>query len=319
MKSRELIDSLLRSTDPEIRYNTAVLLGKDPAEIAYIRRQITNSRLTKGLLAPSLPDGTLPGHPYKKWDGAHWVLAQLADQGFPPGDESLIPLREQVLSWLLSEYHLSTVQTINGRTRRCASMESNAIDALLTLELADARVDELVRRLLMWQWPDGGWNCDRNPDAHISSFHESWIPLRALSLYAKLKNDKTVQAAAARTAELFLSRRLFRGLSSGAVMHPSFRQLAYPYYWHYTILGGLKVMVEAGFIHDPRCTEALDWLEERQLPTGGWPATINHCLVKASSRSSGIAPVSYGGVSARHLNEFVTVEALEILSAAGRL
>ncbi len=173
MKYRELIDSLLQSTDPEIRCKAARLLNKDPAETASIRRQIVTSRLTTGLLAPRQPDGTLPGHPYKKWDGAHWVLAQLADQGYPPGDESLIPLREQVLSWLLSEYHLSTVQTINGRTRRCASMESNAIYALLTLELADARVDELVRRLLMWQWPDGGWNCDRNPDAHISSFHES--------------------------------------------------------------------------------------------------------------------------------------------------
>lgn len=319
MKHNEILHSLLQSAEPEIRYKAAVLLSKDPAETASIRQQIVTSRLTTGLLAPSLPDGTLPGHPYKKWDGAHWVLAQFADQGYPPGEESLIPLREQVLSWLLSEYHLSTVQTINGRTRRCASMESNAIYALLMLELADARVDELVRRLLLWQWPDGGWNCDRNPEAHISSFHESWIPLRALSLYARLKQDSTVQAASARTAELFLSRRLFRSLSSGAVMHPSFRQLAYPNYWHYTILGGLKVMAEAGFIHDPRCTEALDWLEERQLPTGGWPATINHCRVKASSRASGIPPVSYGGVSARHLNEFVTVEALEILSAAGRL
>ena len=319
MKYSETLNSLLQSTEPEIRYKAAVLLSKDPAETASIRQQIVTSRLTTGLLAPSLPDGTLPGHPYKKWDGAHWVLAQLADQGYPPGEESLIPLREQVLSWLLSEYHLSTVQTINGRTRRCASMESNAIYALLTLELADARVDELVRRLLMWQWPDGGWNCDRNPEAHISSFHESWIPLRALSLYARLRQDSTVQAAVERTAELFLSRRLFRSLSSGAIMNPSFRQLAYPYYWHYSILGGLKVMAEAGFIHDPRCTEALDWLEERQLTSGGWPATINHCRVKASSRASGIPPVSYGGVSVKRLNEFVTVEALEILSAAGRL
>lgn len=173
MKHNEILHSLLQSAEPEIRYKAAVLLSKYPAETNSIRQQITTSRLTQGLLALRLPDGTLPGHPYKKWDGAHWTLAQLADQGYPPGDETLIPLREQVLSWLLSEYHLSTVQTINGRTRRCASMESNAIYALLTLELADARVDELVRRLLMWQWPDGGWNCDRNPDAHISSFHES--------------------------------------------------------------------------------------------------------------------------------------------------
>ena len=319
MNHNETLQALLQSPEPEIRYKAARLLGEDAAEVAAIRQQITASRLTEGLLAPRLPDGTIPGHPYKKWDGAHWVLAQLADQGYPPGDETLILLRKQVLTWLLSEEHLATVQVINGRARRCASQESNAIYALLTLELADERVDELVRRLLMWQWPDGGWNCDRNPEAHISSFHESWIPLRALSLYARLKQDSTVQAAVECTAELFLSRRLFRRLGDSTLMHPSFRQLAYPYYWHYSILGGLKVLAEAGSIHDPRCAEALDWLEERQLPSGGWPATINHCKVKASSRASGIPPVSYGGVSVKRLNEFVTVEALEVLSAAGRL
>lgn len=319
MSLTNILASLMASSDPEIRYKAARLLGNDTAEVETIRRQIVTSRLSEGLLAPRLPDGTLPGHPYKKWDGTHWVLAQLADQGYPPGDPRLIPLREQELDWLLSEKHLNSVHIINGKARRCASQESNAIYALLTLELADARVDELVRRLLLWQWPDGGWNCDVNPEARISSFHESWIPLRALSLYASLRQDSIVQAAIERTAELFLARRLFRKLTSGSLMHPSFSQLAYPYYWHYSILAGLKVMAEAGFIHDPRCTEALDWLEERQLPTGGWPATINHCRVKASSRASGIPPVSYGGVSVKHLNEFVTVEALEVLAAAGRL
>ena len=35
-------------------------------------------------------------HVYKKWTGAHWILAALADIGYPPGDESLIPIVNQV-------------------------------------------------------------------------------------------------------------------------------------------------------------------------------------------------------------------------------
>ena len=52
--------------------------------------------------------------------------------------------------------------------------------------LADGRTDELVNRLLKWQWPDGGWNCDKRPEADSSSFMETLIPLRALALYASI-------------------------------------------------------------------------------------------------------------------------------------
>lgn len=43
----------------------------------------------------------MPHHPYSKWYGAHWILVTLADLGYPPGDQGLVPLREQVYGWLL--------------------------------------------------------------------------------------------------------------------------------------------------------------------------------------------------------------------------
>src|SRR6266705_763670 len=66
--------------------------------------------------------------------------------------------------------------TIAGRVRMCASMEGNAIFALLKLGEADERIDRLAQRLLDWQWPDGGWNCDKNRQAHVSSFTETILP-----------------------------------------------------------------------------------------------------------------------------------------------
>ena len=38
------------------------------------------------------------------------------------------------------------------------------------------RCDELALRLAEWQWPDGGWNCDKRPEVVISSFMETLIP-----------------------------------------------------------------------------------------------------------------------------------------------
>jgi hypothetical protein len=42
---------------------------------------------------------------YQKWQGAHWVMATLADLGYPPGDRALVPLRDQLLDhWLAPQY-----------------------------------------------------------------------------------------------------------------------------------------------------------------------------------------------------------------------
>ncbi|MCD6326636.1 hypothetical protein J7M28_03655 [bacterium] len=264
--TRTIIDQLLKSDEPSIRFKTrANVLGEKPESeaIQELREKVRKSPRVTKLLSQRLPDGSLPHHPYKKWFGAHWILATLADIGYPPNDESLIPMRNQVYDWLLSEGHWKGIKTISGRVRRCASQESNCVYSTLTLGIADERTDELVRRLIEWQWPDGGWNCDKRPEAVNSSYHESIVPLRALSLYARLKASDEAQVAAERAAEIFLKRRLFKRQSDGSAIKSSFAQLFYPPYWHYGILCGLKVMAEADFIHDERSSDALDLLRRR--------------------------------------------------------
>jgi hypothetical protein len=103
-------------------------------------------------------------------------------------------------------------------------------------------------------------------------------------------------------------------------MRPDFTTLHYPCYWHYDVLFGLTVLAEAGLIGDERCAEALDLLEEKRLPGGGWPAEAKYYRVStdAADRRSGRSTVDWGGASARRMNEFVTVDALWVLRAAGR-
>jgi len=317
----QIIQQLLASDEPSIRYKVYTgVLSEDPESpgMRALREEIRTSPRVEKLLSGRTAEGIIPGGVYSKWNGAHWVLAALADLGYPPGDAAIAPLIDQTCACWLSERHIQSVQTINGRARRCASQESNALYAMLTLGFDDQRADRLAENLLRWQWPDGGWNCDKNPDAAISSFHETWIPVRALALYARVRNHDGARAAVARAAEIFLKRRLFRRLRNGNIMGPNFVKLCYPPYWHYTILNGLKVMAEAGFISDPRCAEALDLLESKRLPDGGFPAETVYYTTGADRRT-GRSVVSWGGQRSAKMNPWVTAEALCVLVAIGRL
>ncbi len=322
---KELVAKLLKSEEPSVRCK--VLTGvadKGPRSRAVkeAQQEIKKSARVKALLSERGRDGRIPLDPYSKWRGAHWVLAALADLAYPPGDNSLVPLREQVYGWLLSDEHAKSIPTLEGRVRRCGSQEGNALFATLALGLADERADELAARLIKWQWPDGGWNCDRRPEAVNSSYHESFIPLRALALYARRAGDEKARAAAERAAELFLKRRLFRRLSDGAVMDGNFTRPRYPAYWHYDVLAGLKALAAAGFVRDRRCDDALELLEARQLPGGGWPAQGKYYRYYPPGKATGAGPpsrVDWGPTGKTKMNEWVTADALYVLREAGRL
>jgi hypothetical protein len=306
---------LLRN-EPALAWKHAVgIEGRDPQSPAAreAAAAVRRSAQVEALLAGCDRQAS----PYKKWDGRHWVISLLADLGCPPGDESLRLLVDATVDCWLHPAHPRHVQVMQGRVRRCASQEGNAVWSALRLGFADGRVDELVARLLKWQWPDGGWNCDKHPEADTSSFMETLIPLRALALYARVSGDGKAAAAAERAAEVFLSRRLFLRRRDGRVMDPHFVRLHYPCYWHYDILFALKVMAEAGFLADPRCRETLDLLESRRLPDGGFPAEESYAR-PTRPELSGYSPVSWGGTSKGKSNPFVSADALSVLRLAGR-
>lgn len=311
-----MIDRLLASDEPSIRLNarTTVLGEPPPTDLA---EEVRSSARVASLLADWRSEKVPPPHPYAKWNGAHWLLVMLAELSYPSGDELLIPLREHVLGWLLSEkYEKRWVRPVHGLTRLHASQDANAIWYLLGLGLADERVEQLVERLLVAQWPDGGWNCDPRPTARVSSFEETLIPLRALALHAANTGSTTSRVAAERAAEVFLTRRLFRRRSDGRPLAARFLQLHFPTYWHYDILFGLKVLGEAGYGADSRCGDALDLLEAKQLDDGGFPAEKRY--YRDATASAHRSPVDWGGSSKRRSNEWVTLDALGALARAGR-
>lgn len=312
------------------------VLGEDPASRALrsLQREIRRSPRVRALLSRLGRDGRIASRRgvYDKWQGAHWVLAALADIGYPPGDRSLEPAARDVLDCWLDGYYFREfeprtpaqaylkkgVPVIAGRFRRCASQQGNALWSLLKLGLGGERVDRLAERLIHWQWPDGGWNCDKRPSADTSSFHETLLPLRGLALHARISKNEGSARAASAAAEVFLVRHLYKRRADDQIINPDFPVLHYPAYWHYDILAGLKVMAEAGFIDDPRCGEALDLLESKRLPGGGWPAEARYYRV-SRALANGTDHADWGPNGTRTMNEWVTADAMSVLRAAGRL
>jgi hypothetical protein len=247
-----VVADLLRSREPSIRWKARVnVLGedRDSKGIRRLEEEIRTSPRVRALLSHRHELGR-PGTArkvYYKWQGVHWVLASLADIGYPRGDESLFPIRDRILEcWLklayfrefvahteAEAYRGEGVPVIRGRARRCASQQGSALYSLATLRIADERSDSLVERLLHWQWPDGGWNCDRHPKADTSSFMETRLPMLGLAAHAQAHPSAKLSQAVERASEVFLRRRLFRRATNGAIIHRDFVTLHHPLYWHY--------------------------------------------------------------------------------------
>jgi hypothetical protein len=95
------------------------------------------------------------------------------------------------------------------------------------------------------------------------------------------------------------------------VIRSEWTKLHYPVYWHYDVLAALRGLADAGLIGDGRCHDALDLLERKQLPEGGW-------AVEARYYRDGTEHVDWGAGDAGRMNEWATADALSVLHAAGR-
>ncbi|MEV6491038.1 hypothetical protein AB0M20_20875 [Actinoplanes sp. NPDC051633] len=313
----DVLESLVASPEPAIRWKAG---GGSRAEVR-------DSELVRELVRRLLT--AADANVYAKWQGAHWGLGALADLGYPPGDEALVPLRERVLAtWLDEDYHRDVevasraaayrhagVPVMRGRHRAHASQQGYALWYLNTLGLADERCAQLADLLLRWQWPDGGWNCDRDPEADTSSFMETILPMRGLWRHGTPRAKEAARAA----AEVFLTRRLVFGRTSRKLIRAEFGQLHYPLYWHYDVLGGLKAMMELDLLGDPRCADALDLLESMRV-ADGWPAHARHYRHRPTDEIAMHHDwVDWGGTSTRRANPWVTADAVAVLRAAGRI
>ncbi len=316
--SKSLMQDLRNAKEPALRYfalNHLFEVDPDYAEGAQARMELPDSEI---ILRLAIPNAHV--HPYSKWDGAHWSLVSLAELGYPYVDPRLTLMQEQVYQWLFSNQHQKSIKKINGLVRRCASQEGNALFTSVKLNLVNEQTPQLVSNLLQWQWPDGGWNCDKREEAHVSSFWETWTPLRGLVAWRDYNGEDSqeLNTAINNAAELFLKRHLFLGQHNNQVMQPDFVKLHHPSYWKYDILVGLELMRAVGKLKDDRCNAALDLLENKMQVDGS--LKLEKRLFQASNPAGyAYSPVDWGERKGKQGNPWLTIRALAVLRDAERI
>ena len=322
-----LTDSLCAHENPVVAYRARRLLAGESDSsraLGKLRRAIGSSEMAKRLLL-ALHGERL--NPYRKWQGPHWTLYSLAEIGFPTGNERLLPLRQRVMDWMLAPAFLEPPSTAffpnqPRRPRRCASMEGNTIWSQLVLGIVDdEHVPRLVDRLVTFQWPDGGWNCDKHPGAHTSSVQETLLPLRGLAHWYSATGDEAARRAAKRATEFLLARRLLWRKRDGALIEPEWGgpvdKIHYPIRF-YDVLSVLLVMAEMGVVRDRRCQDALDLLERKRLADGTFPVEWTN-VTKADRIETRGTYADWGILHRKRGNPLVTLDALYVLREAGRV
>lgn len=321
-RAERFVESLSGSADPVLAYKAGLLAGRSPEspEARALRARIPGSPVARALLRIFEQDEKTLRHVYRKWQGPHWTLTCLALIDYPPGDEVLRPLVRRVYDWLFSERFLQPPLTAiypgqEHRVRHCASMDGNAIWYSVRLGLEDERTRAAVDRLISWQWPDGGWNCDKRHTTTSSSFQESLIPARGLWAYGHAHGHQPALDAARKVADLVLARRLLWHRRDGTLIVPDWGgrpdRIHYPIQF-YDVLFALQVMSELGRIGDPRCGDALALLESKRLDDGGFPLEEPNAAT-ADQVASRHSYAAWGPSGQQRGNALVTLAALGVL------
>lgn len=239
---------------------------------------------------------------YAKWTGGFWRFISAAELGATVADRRMARLANDVLDWALLPQEEPPV---NGRHRRHATQQGLALYAACLAGLSgDQRADRLAERLVAWQWPDGGWNCDPRPAVSHSSFHESLGPLMGLAT-----QDRHPQAALA-AAQFFLAHQLLYSTATGRLIHPDFVRLHWPAYWHYDYLQCLGALARLDLLADSRAQAALDLLESKRRPDGTWRAGQRYWRARGRTQ---IDCVDWGAAA-----DVLTRHAEDVLLAAHR-
>jgi hypothetical protein len=274
-----VIDWLLDS-DPSIRWQVMRDLTHEPADVvAAERSQVATEGWGARLLALQAPDGRWAGRPWSQdWTDTFHVLELLRRFGLDPESEQAqraIGLVREHVVWRGGapvETPWADNRFFEGEVEPCINGNVVATGAYFGVDMTP-----LVDRLRGEQLPDGGWNCEVENGATVSSFGTTINVLEGLLEYERATGGSfAVRAARRRGEEYMLQRRLFRRKSTGDVIDPSWLEFSFPHWYFYDVLRGLDYLRDAEFKPDERIAEAIAVVESNRDPDGRWPLQNVH-------------------------------------------
>jgi hypothetical protein len=277
-----VLDWLLDS-DPAIRWQALRDLTEAPeAAVAAERARVATEGWGARLLALRGADGQWAGgacFPAAGWDrseaGQPWTstlptLALLREFGLDPDSaaarETIALVRENC------RWEYDDLPFFDGEVEPCINGRTVALGAYF-----GADVEGIVTRLLDDQLEDGGWNCEAEYGSTRASFDSTLNVLEGLLAHERATGGTPRTAAARRRGEEYLlDRALFRRMSTGDPVSPSYLQFSFPPQWHYDVLRALDYFRTATVAPDERVDEAVALVRGKQRPDGTWPLENTH-------------------------------------------
>jgi hypothetical protein len=273
-----VVDWLLDS-DPSIRWQVMRDLTHEPADaVAAERSKVASEGWGARLLALQGPDGQWGGTLFPEWTSTTHTLLLLRYMGLDP--MSARARRAVALVRDNAKWEHAGQAYFSGEVEPCINGKAVAIGSYFGQD-----VSGIVDRLLSEQLSDGGWNCEAERGSARSSFHSTIDVLEGLLQHERAVGASPGLTAARRKGEAYLlDRRMFRRLSTGAVVDPDWLQFSFPPRYLYDVLRGLDHMRSAGVEPDERVAEAIDLVkskrsERRTLALGesaSWCGLLRH-------------------------------------------
>jgi len=309
----DVIDWLL-DADPSIRWQVMRDLAHEPAEVvAAERARVATEGWGARLLALQADDGLWADNAFSqdRTDTFHVMelLRRLGlDPASPEAQRAVGLVRDHVTwgdgAWWDPPWKENGF--FEGEVEPC--INGNVVS---TGSYFGEDMTPLVERLLGEQLSDGGWNCEVENGATVSSLGTTINVLEGLLAHERaVGGSDTVSEARRRGEEYMLERRLFRRKSTGEVIDPDFLALSFPTWWHYDVLRALDYLRDAGYERDERVAEALSLVEGNRDPDGRWPLQKVHEGETSFEMDDGVGRPS----------RWITLQALRVLdwSVLGR-
>lgn len=242
--------NLLKTNKEELQFLQSRLLDQGIANFILNRKDLQTDLWDNGIYSP-------------KYTSTHYTLWELCQLGVDLSDirlsNSIARLTEEMWKPL-------------GKVRAYRHQDLCVVAMILKIRL-EAKIDDNINRemidyIIEHQMKDGGFNCawERKPFPKQSSLHTTVSVLDAFASYRENNNlyrAKEIELATKQCIEYILTKRLFRSVSTGKIIHEDMLKCPFPYGWKYDIMRALFLMSYFDYAYDQRMDEALNILIHR--------------------------------------------------------
>jgi hypothetical protein len=239
--------NLLKTNQEELQSLQSKLLDRGIANFIYNQKDEKTDLWGNGIYSP-------------KYTSTHYTLWELCQLGVDLSDirlsNSIAKLTEEMWKPL-------------GKVRAYRHQDLCVVAMILKIRLEAKINDDINREMIDYiiehQMKDGGFNCawERKPFPKQSSLHTTVSVLDAFATCSENNNlyrSGEIEIASKQCIEYILTKRLFRSVSTGNIIHEDMLKYPFPYGWKYDIMRALFLMSYFDYAYDHRMNEALNIL-----------------------------------------------------------